>query len=49
VSVVGYLGPEGSFTHQAAAAWSAGHDHRGGPAALSARTTVADVFAGPPR
>ena len=44
VSVVGYLGPEGSFTHQAAAAWSAAHgeDAR----TLAALPTVADVFAG---
>ncbi|MCR1982533.1 ACT domain-containing protein [Cellulosimicrobium cellulans] len=41
---VGYLGPEGSFTHQAAAAWSSAHGRTG--LGLAARTTVADVFAG---
>ena len=48
VSVVGYLGPEGSFTHQAAAAWCAdrGDDPTYRSARLAARTTVADVFAG---
>ncbi|MGW6229570.1 prephenate dehydratase domain-containing protein, partial [Cellulosimicrobium cellulans] len=48
MSVVGYLGPEGSFTHQAAAAWCADHaDGRADRSAgLAARTSVADVFAG---
>ncbi|KON72701.1 prephenate dehydratase [Cellulosimicrobium cellulans] len=48
MSVVGYLGPEGSFTHQAAAVWCADHaDSRADRSAgLAARTTVADVFAG---
>jgi prephenate dehydratase len=42
VSGVGYLGPEGTFTHQAAARWARGDDG-GGP--LVARRTVADVVA----
>lgn len=41
MSGVGYLGPQGSFTHQAAAGW--GRDHADG-AALVARGSVADVF-----
>jgi prephenate dehydratase len=40
VSGVGYLGPEGSFTHQAAVGWTARED-----APLVARGTVGDVFA----
>ncbi|WP_454044501.1 prephenate dehydratase [Cellulosimicrobium sp. Marseille-Q8652] len=39
---VGYLGPQGSFTHQAAAGWAV--DHADG-APLVARGSVADVFA----
>jgi len=42
VSGVGYLGPQGSFTHQAAAGWAAEHAD-GAP--LVARGSVADVFA----
>lgn len=43
MSGVGYLGPEGSFTHQAAAAWAA---DRPGERPLTACASVADVFAG---
>ncbi|OLT53345.1 prephenate dehydratase domain-containing protein [Cellulosimicrobium sp. CUA-896] len=42
MSGVGYLGPEGSFTHQAAVGWAGRH---GGAAPLVARGTVGDVFA----
>lgn len=42
MSGVGYLGPEGSFTHQAAAAWVAA---RPGAGALTACGSVVDVFA----
>ncbi|MFC8923601.1 prephenate dehydratase [Cellulosimicrobium sp. NPDC057127] len=41
MSGVGYLGPEGSFTHQAAVGWAEGH----GAAPLVARGTVGEVFA----
>ncbi len=41
MSGVGYLGPEGSFTHQAAVDWTTRH----ADAPLVARGTVADVFA----
>lgn len=42
MSGVGYLGPEGSFTHQAAAAWVA---DQAGARPLTACPSVADVFA----
>ncbi|MCB7136522.1 prephenate dehydratase [Cellulosimicrobium marinum] len=42
MSGVGYLGPQGTFTHQAAAGWAVRH---AGDAPLVALGSVADVFA----
>lgn len=45
MSGVGYLGPEGSFTHQAAVAWATTLHDAPAPPSLVARGTVGDIFA----